>query len=98
MCWIHDKPKPEAYVASLHVLHDVYIYMENGENRNIKAKTRKGNKTHTHAGAEKLWIQFILVRGLSGVGFVNHEYDYRSTSDDTKSTYQLIIKFTIFEL
>ena len=28
---------------------------------------------------------------------VNHEYDYRPTSDDTKSTYQLIIKITIFE-
>ena len=28
---------------------------------------------------------------------VNHEYDYRPTSDDTKSTYQLIMKITIFE-
>ena len=34
---------------------------------------------------------------IAGVGFVNHEYDYRPTSDDTKSTYQLIIKITIFE-
>ena len=33
----------------------------------------------------------------AGVRFVNHEYDYRPTSDDTKSTYQLIIKITIFE-
>ena len=33
----------------------------------------------------------------TGVRFVNHEYDYRPTSDDTKSTYQLIIKITIFE-
>ena len=33
----------------------------------------------------------------AGVRFVNHEYDYRWTSDDTKSTYQLIIKITIFE-
>ena len=57
-------------------------------------------------------IQYILVRGQSGVpfglyhtsdykiaviGFVNHEYDYRPTSDDTKSTCQLTIKTTIFE-
>ena len=34
---------------------------------------------------------------IAGVRFVNHEYDYRPTSDDTKSTYQLIIKITIFE-
>ena len=34
---------------------------------------------------------------IAGVLFVNHEYDYRPTSDDTKSTYQLIIKITIFE-
>ena len=27
----------------------------------------------------------------AGVQFVNHEYDYRPTSDDTKSHYQLII-------
>ena len=33
----------------------------------------------------------------AGVRFVNHEYDYRPTLDDTKSTYQLIIKITIFE-
>ena len=26
------------------------------------------------------------------VQFVNHEYDYRQTSDDTKSTYQLITR------
>ena len=31
------------------------------------------------------------------IWFVNHEYDYRPTSDDTKSTYQLIIKITIFK-
>ena len=34
---------------------------------------------------------------IVGVRFVNHEYDYRPTSDDTKSTYHLIIKITIFE-
>ena len=44
----------------------------------------------------------ILVRGLSGVQFslfpfVNHKYDYRPTSGDMKSTYQWIIKITIFE-
>ena len=30
-----------------------------------------------------------------GVQFVNHEYDYRPTSDDTKSNYQLTISITI---
>ena len=54
----------------------------------------------------------ILVRGLSEARFslrvittwddsearfVNHEFNYRPTSDHTKSTYQLIIKITIFE-
>ena len=34
---------------------------------------------------------------IAGVQFVNHKYDYRPTSDDMKSTYQLIIKITIFE-
>ena len=34
---------------------------------------------------------------IVGVQFVNHEYDYRPTSDGTKFTYQLIIKITIFE-
>ena len=27
--------------------------------------------------------------------FINHEYDYRPTSDDTKSSYQLIISIAI---
>ena len=31
------------------------------------------------------------------VWFVSHEYDYRLTSDDTKSTYQCIIKIKIFK-
>ena len=31
----------------------------------------------------------------AGVRFVNPEYDYRPTSDDTKSHYQLIISITI---
>ena len=29
--------------------------------------------------------------------FVNHKHNYRLTSDDMKSTYQLIIKVTIFK-
>ena len=33
----------------------------------------------------------------TGVEFVNHEYDYRPTSEETKSTYQFIIKITIFK-
>ena len=31
----------------------------------------------------------------TGVQFVNNEYDYRPTSDETKSHYQLIISITI---
>ena len=34
---------------------------------------------------------------FAGVRFRNHEYDYRPTSDDTKSSYQLIINITISE-
>ena len=34
---------------------------------------------------------------IAGIRFVSHKYDYRPTSGDTKSTYQLIIKITIFE-
>ena len=34
---------------------------------------------------------------IAGVRFVNHEYDYRLTSDGAKSTYQLIIEITICE-
>ena len=34
---------------------------------------------------------------IAAIWFVNHKYDYISTSDDTKSTYQLILKMTIFE-
>ena len=30
---------------------------------------------------------------IAGVRFVNYEYDYRPTSDETKSHYQLIIKY-----
>ena len=32
---------------------------------------------------------------LSPIAIINHEYDYRRTSDDTKSHYQLIINITI---
>ena len=31
------------------------------------------------------------------IGFVNHEYDYKPTSDNVKSTYQLIINITVFK-
>ena len=34
---------------------------------------------------------------IAGVRFVNLEYDYRPTSDDTKSRYQLFINITISE-
>ena len=40
---------------------------------------------------------YKIGRPQSGSPIVNHEYDYRPTSDDAKSTYQLIIKITIFE-
>ena len=42
-------------------------------------------------------IPLILVLDDCGVQFVNQESDYRPTSDNMKSTYQLIIKITIFE-
>ena len=43
-------------------------------------------------------IRSVIIQVIFAVfRFVNHEYDYRPTSDDTKSTYQLIIKITIFE-
>ena len=47
-------------------------------------------------------IRSVIIRVITklddreaGVQFVNHEYDYRPTSDDTKSHYQLIISITI---
>ena len=43
-------------------------------------------------------IRSVIIRGIAklddrqaGAHFVNHEYDYRPKSDDTKSHYQLII-------
>ena len=33
----------------------------------------------------------------AGVRFVNHSYDYRPTSHDTKCHYQLVIRITISE-
>ena len=42
-------------------------------------------------------IPLILVLENCGDQFVNQESDYRPTSDNMKSTYQLIIKITIFE-
>ena len=49
------------------------------------------------------WVESDLVFNhmsdykIMVVWFVSHEYDYRLTSDDTKSTYQLIIKIKIFK-
>ena len=34
-------------------------------------------------------VKFIVLDCKAGVQFVNHKYDYRPTSDYTKSTYQL---------
>ena len=44
-----------------------------------------------------IWVITKLDDREAGVRFVNHEYDYKPTSGDTKSTYQLIIKINIFE-
>ena len=38
-------------------------------------------------------IRSVIIRVI--MKFVNHEYDYRPTSDDKKSHYQLIISITI---
>ena len=63
-------------------------------------------QTTIHTGKRTEWspIQSVIIRVITtsddreaGVRFVNHEYDYRLTSDDTKSTCQLIIKITIFK-
>ena len=66
------------------------------------------HKDYSFQEGQEIKILLIVVRGLSGVQFglynhtsdykiagvqfVNHDYDYRPTSDNTKSTYQLIIK------
>ena len=52
-----------------------------------------------NSGKRTEWspIRSVIIRVFAGVRFVSHEYDYRPTSDDTKSTYQSIIKITIFE-
>ena len=49
-------------------------------------------------------IRSVIIRVITqsddreaGVWFVNHEYDYRPTSDETKSHYQLIISITILK-
>ena len=59
---------------------------------------------NTGKGTEWSPIQSVIIRVITklddckaGVQFVNHEYDYRPTSDDMKSTYHLIIKISIFE-
>ena len=59
-----------------------------------------------NSGKRTEWspIRFGIIKVITksddreaGIRFVNHEYDYRPTSDGTKFTYQLIIKITIFE-
>ena len=45
-----------------------------------------------NSGKRSEWSQI-----RSAIIQVNHEYDHRPTLDDTKSTYQLIIKIRIFE-
>ena len=40
-------------------------------------------------------IRSVIIRVITK--FVNHEYDYRPTSDDTKSHYQLVIKYYNFQ-
>ena len=57
-----------------------------------------------HDGYRTEWspIRSVIIQVImklnnreAGVQFVNHEYDYRPTSDDMKSHYQLIISITI---
>ena len=62
------------------------------------------NKINTGKRTEWSPIRSVIIRVITksddreaGIWFVNHENDYRPTSDDTKSTYHLIIKITIFE-
>ena len=59
-----------------------------------------------HTGKRTEWspIRSVIIRVVTksddseaGLRFVNHEYDYRLTSDNTKITYQVVIKITIFE-
>ena len=56
-----------------------------------------------NTGIKEDWVESDSVCNYTsdykivGVWYVNHKYDYRPTSDDTKSTYQLIITITIFE-
>ena len=63
-----------------------------------------GGSINTGKRTEWSPIRSVIIRVITksddreaGVRFVNHSYDYRPTSDDTKSTYQLIIKIKIFE-
>ena len=49
-------------------------------------------------------IRSVIIRLITklddreaGVQFVNHEYEYRPTSDDTKSHHQLIMSITIYD-
>ena len=69
----------------------------------IILRMKKLYQFFVNTGKRTEWslIQAIIIRVIiksddckAGVRFVNHESDYRQTSDDTKSTYQLIIKIT----
>ena len=62
------------------------------------------NRIPINNGNRTEWspIRSVIIRVITkldnreaGFQFVNHEYDYRPTSDDTKSHYQLIISITI---
>ena len=68
---------------------------------NVMKRKKPGIVTLIDTGKRTEWspIQSVIVRVITFavVRFVTHEYDYRLTSDGTKSTYQLIIKITIFE-
>ena len=63
-------------------------------------KAQVSHSINTGERTEWSLIRSVIIRVIYKImvlQFVNHEYDYRSTSDDTKSSYQLIIKISIFE-
>ena len=69
-------------------------------------RSEAGEATSFLLGKRTEWspIRSVIMRVITksdvrkaGVRFVKHENNYRPTSDDTKSTYQFIIKITIFE-
>ena len=61
----------------------------------LSGKLITGNRTEWSP------LRSVIIRVITksaGVRFVNHEYDYGPTSDDTKSHYQLMISITIYVL